>query len=135
MTSGRRRILCVEDDENTCELLTAMLGLSDLEAVGVRTAAEALRLMEGERFSLYIINRLLPDVGGLSFCEQIRRVDKTTPIVFFTGKVLEADRQAGLLAGADAYVVKPNTSELIPTVKRLLEESRRTEGWGEKRGE
>ena len=102
------RILCIEDNEDTRELLTTMLGLSDLEAVAVPAAAEALRLMEGEQFSLYIIDGQLPDVGGLSFCEEIRRVDKTTPVVFFTGKALEADREAALLAGANAYVVKPD---------------------------
>ena len=124
MSSEQFRILCVEDDEDTRELLTTLLGFSDLKAVAVRTAAEALRLMEGERFSLYVIDGQLPDAGGFSFCEQIRRVDKTTPVVFFTGKALEADREAGLLAGANAYVVKPDAGALIPTVKRLLEESR-----------
>jgi CheY-like chemotaxis protein len=120
MSSEQFRILCVEDDEDTRELLITLLGFSDLKAVAVRTAAEALRLMEAERFSLYVIDGQLPDAGGLSFCEQIRRVDKTTPVVFFTGKALEADREAGLLAGANAYVVKPDSSELIPTIKHLL---------------
>jgi CheY-like chemotaxis protein len=120
MSSEQFRILCVEDDEDMRELLTTLLGFSDLKAVAVRTAAEALRLMEAERFSLYVIDGQLPDAGGLSFCEQIRRVDKTTPVVFFTGKALEADREAGMLAGANAYVVKPDSSELIPTIKHLL---------------
>ena len=127
MTSGRRRILCVDDDEDTRQLLTTLLGFADLEAVAVRTVAEALRLMEEERFGLYVIDGQLPDVGGFSFCEQIRREDKDTPVVFFSGKAYEEDREAGLLAGADAYVVKPDTDTLVPTVRRLLEESRRAE--------
>jgi DNA-binding response OmpR family regulator len=118
------RILCIDDSKDTCELLTTMLGFADLEAVAVPTAAEALRLMESETFSLYVIDGQMPDVGGLTFCEEIRRVDKTTPIVFFTGKSFEADREAGMLAGANAYIVKPDVTELIPIVKRLLEESR-----------
>lgn len=119
------RILCVDDNEDTCEMLTTMLGFAGLESVAANTAAEALRLMESEQFSLYVIDGQMPDLGGLSFCEEIRRVDKTTPIVFFTGKALDADREAALLAGASAYVVKPDAGELIPTVSRLLEESRR----------
>ena len=121
------RILCVDDHKDTCEMLTALLGLSDLEAVAVTTAAEALRLMESERFSLYVIDGRLPDVGGLSFCEDIRRVDKITPVVLFTGDASGTDRQAGLFAGASAYVVKPDTGELVPIVKRLLEEARHAE--------
>ncbi len=119
------RILCVDDNEDTCEMLTTMLGFADLESVAANTAAEAFRLMESERFSLYVIDGQMPDLGGLSFCEEIRQADKTTPIVFFTGKAFEADREAALLAGANAYVVKPGADELIPTVRRLLEESRR----------
>lgn len=125
------RILCVEDNEDTCELLTTMLGFADLEAVAVGTAAEALRLMEGERFSLYVIDGQLPDVGGLTFCEEIRRVDRTTPVVFFTGKALESDQEAGMLAGANAYVVKPDVGALVTTVRRLLEETREPRGAGE----
>ena len=127
MPPERHRILCVDDDEDTRQLITAMLRLSDLDAVAVSTAAEALRLMEGERFSLYVIDGQLPDKGGLNFCEEIRRVDKTTPVVFFTGKAYEEDREAGLRAGADAYVVKPDTDTLVPTVKRLLERARRAD--------
>lgn len=69
------RILCVDDHEDTCRLLTAMLGLSDLEAIAVPTAAEALRLIEAEKFSLYVIDGRLPDADGAAFCEQIRRED------------------------------------------------------------
>lgn len=118
------RILCVEDNQDTCELLTTMLGIADLEAVSVPDAASALELMKREQFSLYIIDGQMPNVGGLTFCEEIRSVDKTTPIVFFTGKGFEADRAAGMLAGANAYIVKPDVGEIIPTVKRLLEEAR-----------
>jgi DNA-binding response OmpR family regulator len=117
------RILCVEDNKDTCELLTALLGIADLEAVAVPDAASALELIAREQFSLYIIDGQMPNVGGFSFCEEIRRVDKITPIVFFTGKGFEADREAGMLAGANAYIVKPDIQEIIPTVRRLLEEA------------
>ncbi|HEX8353865.1 MAG TPA: response regulator [Pyrinomonadaceae bacterium] len=118
------RILCVEDNQDTCELLTTLLGVSDLEAVAVSTAAEALRLMKAERFDLYLMDGRLPDADGVALCEQIRQVDKITPVVFFTGKAYESDREAALAAGADAYVIKPDTDTLVPTVKRLLEEAR-----------
>ena len=83
--------------------------------------------MEGERFSLHVIDGQLPDVGGLTLCEEIRRADKDTPVVFFSGKAYEEDREAGLRAGANAYVVKPDTGTLVQTVRRLLGESHRAE--------
>jgi DNA-binding response OmpR family regulator len=118
------RILCVDDDEDTHDLLKTLLGVSDLEAVAIHSAAEAFRLVGRERFDLYIVDGQMPGGGGLTFCEDIRKFDKTTPIFIFTGKGYEADREAGMLAGANAYIVKPDIKEVIPTVKRLLEQAR-----------
>lgn len=70
----------------------------------------------GERFSLYVIDGQLPDAGGLSFCEEIRRVDKTTPVVFFTGKAFEADREVGTLTGASAGSVAKNILATIDSI-------------------
>lgn len=114
-------ILCVDDDNDTCDLLTTLLGFSGIELVSVHNASEARRMIERKQFSLYIIDGQLPDVSGLSFCEQIREMDKNTPIVIFSGRAYQTDIAAGIRAGATAYVIKPNTSDLAATVKRLLE--------------
>ncbi len=119
-----KRILCVDDDESIRNLLTTMLGLSDLEAVSTPDVDGALRMMEREQFSLYVLDGQLPGVSGLALCQQIRAIDKDTPIVIFSGAAYQTDIDAGLLAGANAYVVKPDSSDLVATVKRLLEEAR-----------
>ena len=116
-----KRILCVDDNANICELLTAMLGFSDLEAVSVPYVDEALEMMKGEEFSLYILDGQLPGVTGLSLCERIREIDRETPIVIFSAGGYKSQIDAGMLAGANAYLVKPDSSELVATVKRLLE--------------
>ena len=119
-----KRILCVDNEESIRELLTTLLGLSDLEAVSTPDVDAALRMMEGERFSLYILDGRMPGVSGLTLCEQIREIDKDTPIVIFSGHSHQSDIDAGMLAGANAYLVKPDSSELVATVKRLLEGAR-----------
>ena len=115
-----KRVLCVEDDEDTRDMLKMMLGFSDFEAVAAPDADAALRLMERERFGLYVLDGGLRGVNGLSLCERIRAADARTPIVIFSGHGYAADIEAGMLAGANAYHVKPDSSELIPTVRRLL---------------
>lgn len=115
------RILCVEDDEDTRDMLKTKLGYSDLEAVVARDMETALRLMECERFSLYVLDGGLRNARGLSLCEQIRASDARTPIVIFSGNASASDIEEGMLAGANAYLVKPDSSELIPTIRRLLE--------------
>ena len=117
------RILCVEDDADTRDMLKFKLDLSDYEAVTAPDMDAALRLMERERFSLYVLDGGLRGVKGLSLCERIRASDARTPIVIFSGHVFASDIEAGMLAGANAYLVKPDSSELIPTMRRLLLEA------------
>ncbi|MFL6284436.1 MAG: response regulator [Pyrinomonadaceae bacterium] len=116
-----KRILCVDDNEDTCDLLKTMLGMAGFDIISVPDAAEALRLIESERFDLYVLDSEMPGFSGLTLCNKIRAVDTHTPIVIFSGHGFESHREAGMLAGANAYLVKPDVSELIPTVKRLLE--------------
>jgi DNA-binding response OmpR family regulator len=115
-----KRILCIDDDEDIRFLLTTLLSKSDLNAMAVPSVTEALLLMKKERFCLYIIDSQLPGISGLSLCKEIRKLDKQTPIIIFTGKGYEADRVAGMLAGANAYLVKPDISQLLPTIESLL---------------
>ena len=126
MSSRQLRILCVEDDPDTGHLLTVTLGHYGLEAVCVPDVADALSLMSKEQFRLYILDGQLPGVSGLTLCQQIRSTDKVTPIVIFSGHCKDADLKAGMLAGADAYIFKPEMKEIVPTVKRLLEGSHAT---------
>lgn len=121
MHSPKKRILCVDDDGDTRYLLEILLGSSDLETVCVGDVAAALRLMGTEQFRLYVIDGQLPGVSGLTMCEEIRRHDKETPIVIFSGNSRAEDREAGLRAGANVYIIKPDTAQLVPTVRRLLE--------------
>jgi DNA-binding response OmpR family regulator len=116
-----KRVLCVEDDADTREMLKTKLGLSDIETVVAPDMEAALRLMERERFSLYVLDGGLRGIKGPSLCEQIRASDSRTPIIIFSGHAFASDIKAGMLAGANAYLVKPDSSELISTIRRLLE--------------
>ena len=115
------RVLYVEDHADTCDMLKTMLECSDMEAFGAPDVGVALRMIERERFDLYVLDGGLRGVKGLSPCEQIRASDARTPIVIFSGHAHASDIEAGLLAGANAYLVKPDSSELIATIRRLLE--------------
>ena len=120
------RILCVDDDLDTRDLLEHLVSFSDLEIICVKDTAAALLLIEKEQFSLYIIDGELPGVSGLGLCEEIRKRDPRTPIIIYSGHAYASDREAGRLAGADVYLVKPYIDEIVPTVKHLLEEGRAT---------
>lgn len=118
------RILYVDDNKDSCEMVSAMLPLySDWKysVTAVETADAAVCLMEKRAFDIYILDYALPDISGVELCERIRETDADTPILFFTGKAQEADRKKAINAGASEYLVKPNDLiRLTETVKQLL---------------
>src|SRR5690349_624944 len=83
MGSERRpRILCVEDEPDTCSMLQALL--PDFEIVPAGTKLEAIQKVMREDFSLIFMDYYLPDGTGEEACLQIRYFDQITPILFIT---------------------------------------------------
>ncbi|MGH9902656.1 MAG: response regulator transcription factor [Pyrinomonadaceae bacterium] len=124
MRSPRRRVLCAESDDDTCEMLKVLLGHADYEVKSASTVAEALGLAGSERFNLYLLDQRFADGGGLELCEKIRHFDSRTPILFFSALAQETDRQRGMGAGAQAYLIKPNDiNQLADTITRLINEA------------
>jgi two-component system phosphate regulon response regulator PhoB len=117
------RILCVDDDFDSLELIRFMLS-REKENYKVMTAAsidEAKRLISKESFDLYILDYCLPLTSGIQLCRQIRENDKTTPVLFYSAMGRQVDREIALKAGANEYLTKPNDFEELPkTVFNLL---------------
>jgi DNA-binding response OmpR family regulator len=119
------RILVVEDDP------AIILGLEDLlvsESYRVdcaRDGRQALELYRSNRPDLIVLDIMIPQLSGYEVCRQIRKQDRTTPILMLTAKGQEPDKVAGLEMGADDYVVKPfGVSELLARIRALLRRSR-----------
>lgn len=123
MSTSSTRILYVDDNQDSSDLASLMLYHSDntYSVTAISNAEEALSAMENQMFDLYILDYALPKMSGVELCRKIRHKDKQTPIMFFTAMARDADRESGLAAGANEYLVKPDDLEnLTETVKRLL---------------
>lgn len=120
MQPAKCRVLCVDDHEDTCFMLRHLLGQQRVEVITARSMADALSLIEGEDFDLYVLDKRLPDGSGLDLCEKLNAVTPNVPVIFYSGDAYQLHRQEGLGAGADAYVVKPDIDGLIETVQTLL---------------
>jgi DNA-binding response OmpR family regulator len=118
--SHRKRILCVEDNQDARGMLEMLLRTSNLEAVSAANHDEAVRAIEKEEFDLCIIDSVIPGVSGLNLCEEIRSKYPEAPIIIYSGRSAKEDREAGLRMGANAYVVKPEIDQLIATIRRFL---------------
>jgi two-component system phosphate regulon response regulator PhoB len=127
MNTSPVRILCVDDNQDSSDLLSLMLYTSNntYQVTTVSTAEEASSVMEQQAFDLYILDWWLPEMSGLELCQKIREKDKQTPIMFFTGMANSSYYAEGIQAGANEYLVKPNDLEhLTKTVKRLLNKTK-----------
>ena len=122
-SNPRVRLLYVDDDRDSCEILGLLLDLSRIETKAVASGKEALHLMQAERFDLYLLDVWLPDLDGLELCQRMRKIDPHTPIVFFSGVADIEDHNRGLAAGATAYVSKPDVDVLLQTIARLTSQT------------
>jgi two-component system, OmpR family, alkaline phosphatase synthesis response regulator PhoP len=113
-------VLLVEDEENLASLVRAYLEQEGYGVLWTGSGAEALRLLDEEVVRLVVLDLTLPDIDGLEVCRQIR-MRSSVPIVMLTARDEEADRLAGLGAGADDYIGKPfSPRELVARMKAVL---------------
>jgi DNA-binding response OmpR family regulator len=107
MPRFRRRILCIEEDEDCCEMITLSLEMAGYEVISVHTAAAALNKTLTGGFDLLLLDNHLPDGAGLELCKQIREFNHHTPIIFYSGEVSPRQVEDAIRAGAQAYLAKP----------------------------
>lgn len=118
-------ILLVEDEENLQETLGLNFQLEGFSVTAAFTGAEALDYMGKEHFDLVILDVMLPEIDGITVCENIRLTHPEIPILMLSARNQSADRILGLKKGADDYLTKPfNLEELLLRVNKLLEKSR-----------
>jgi DNA-binding response OmpR family regulator len=118
------RILLIDDDLDSCQMMSLLLTLENknYHVFSAKTAREALALMAVEQFDIYILDCLLPDMPGVELCGKVRRTDKETPILFYSGMATDDYIKNAKAAGANEYLVKPNDLEKLPqTIHKYLQ--------------
>ena len=116
----RKRILCVDDDQDTRDMMRVLLGTYGYEAVIAASVPDALERARSGGLALCILDHWLTESNGIELCQRIRAFDSDTPIMFYSGAAYKADIQKGLSAGAQAYLIKPDFDLLKPTIDRLI---------------
>jgi DNA-binding response OmpR family regulator len=114
------RILVVEDDRKTAELVALYLRHAGYRVEMEPDGRRALARIAAEAFDLFIFDVMLPGVDGLALCREVRRRGAGA-IILLTARVREEERVAGLDLGADDYVPKPfSPKELVARVRAVL---------------
>jgi two-component system, chemotaxis family, chemotaxis protein CheY len=113
------RILLVEDSLSMRAFVRGALetdsGLGELEIVEAASGFDALRLLPRALYDLVITDINMPDINGLELVQFIRKSERhrDTPVLLISTQSSERDRERGLSLGANAYLTKPFTPELL----------------------
>src|SRR5437762_12006052 len=117
MTGGHRRILVVDDDPETAGQLVDSLTTSGEQVDLATTGSEALSRGVASDYAVITIDRMLPDIDGITVMRQVRDDGIAAPVLIVSALGEVDDRVRGLRAGGDDYLVKPfSFGELLPRV-------------------
>ena len=119
LTQKLRRVLIVEDDTVQLESLQQLLGSSDVETVGVNTAADCLEKLKSATFDCMVLDLTLPDSSGFSLLETLSANDHYSfpPVIVYTGRELTAGEEQRLRKYSKSIIIKGAKSP-----ERLLDE-------------
>jgi two-component system, OmpR family, response regulator len=115
------KLLVIEDDERMADFILRGLKEHGHVADHAANGRDGLFLAAGEKYDALIIDRMLPELDGLSIVKMLRATGNHVPVVFLTTMGGIDDRVEGLEAGADDYLVKPFAfAELLARLAALL---------------
>lgn len=113
MDKSETKILVVEDDENLGRLLSDYLKVKGYDVTLARDGQEGFKSFIENEFNLCLLDVMLPKKDGFTLAKEIRELKTSTPIIFLTAKSMEEDIKAGFNAGADDYITKPFSMEVL----------------------
>jgi signal transduction histidine kinase/ActR/RegA family two-component response regulator len=123
---GGKRILLVDDEPDAREVAHVALSSLGANVDVAASAAQALRMLQRERFDVLVSDVGMPDMDGLALIRAVRRLPLESganiAAVALTAFAMESDRRAGIAAGFQSYVAKPiSIRRLSEGIMRALE--------------
>jgi DNA-binding response OmpR family regulator len=109
----QKKVLLVEDDPNLGALLQEYLKHKDFLVELKRDGAEGLLAYRKGKYDIILLDVMMPKKDGFEVAEEIRKDNKEVPIIFLTAKSLKEDKIKGLTIGADDYITKPFSMEVL----------------------
>ncbi len=119
------RILIVDDDKNICRYYSTVLSYAGYTPVCAGTVPEALKILDGTKIDLILLDIMLPGTDGFTFTQMLRDCNNEIPILMVSAKQMPCDIKKGFLVGTDDYMTKPvDEDEMLLRIKALLRRAR-----------
>ncbi len=117
-------ILIVDDERSIRKSMGAMLEAEGFAVSEARSGEEAVRMFSEHRPDVVLLDVMMPGKGGIQTCEDIRQMDRLTPILFLTAVPSDTTKVRAYGAGADDYIEKTcNPDVLVARVRAALRRS------------
>jgi len=107
------KVLLAEDDKNLGDILKNYLEAKGYSTVITFNGEEAINAFLKDAFDFCILDVMMPIKDGFTVAKEIRKKDKKIPILFLTAKSMQDDILKGFQTGADDYITKPFSMEVL----------------------
>lgn len=122
----KAKILIVDDEERIREMIREYTSLEGFDIDEASDGTEALNLFRQSKYSLVILDVMMPKMDGWTVCREIRKTSQV-PIIMLTARGEEYDKLFGFELGVDDYIVKPfSPKELLARMKAIIRRSAST---------
>lgn len=113
MEKNEVTILIVEDDENLGKMLSDYLQAKQYKVILKRDGEQGLKGFIENEIDLCLLDVMMPKKDGFSLAKEIRGLRSSVPILFVSAKSMEDDIKQGFKSGADDYITKPFSMEVL----------------------
>jgi CheY-like chemotaxis protein len=120
---AKAKILIMEDDDDTLEMVRFLLTRSGYEVITARDGRHGLEVARQQLPDLILLDLAMPELDGWSVAQELKTdpAMRNIPIVALTAYTLSSDRRRALNAGCDGFIPKPmNVAEFVPKIEKYL---------------
>ncbi|MCR4436051.1 MAG: response regulator transcription factor [Clostridiales bacterium] len=119
----KERVLIVDDEERIRDMIKEYVSLERYIIDEASDGVDALNLFKQNKYSLVVLDVMMPKMDGWSVCREIRKTSQV-PIIILTARGEEYDKLFGFELGVDDYIVKPfSPKELLARMKAVIRRS------------
>ncbi|MEK6266043.1 MAG: response regulator transcription factor [Clostridium sp.] len=120
---GNERILLVDDEERIRDMIKEYTSLEGYDIDEAVDGVQALDLFSQQKYSLIILDVMMPKIDGWSVCREVRKTSNV-PVIMLTARGEEYDKLFGFELGVDDYIIKPfSPKELLARMKAIIRRS------------
>ena len=113
METEKTKVLIVEDDDNLGKMLSDYLTVKGFSTILKRDGEQGLKAFVDSKFDLCLLDVMMPKKDGFTLAKEIRGMQSNIPIIFLSAKSMEDDIKEGFRSGADDYITKPFSMEVL----------------------